>query len=183
MRKPADCNIQDLVRRLKLGDETAFTAIYNVYWKQLFYVVHKRLHSLEDSKEIIQSVFFTLWEKRAQLEIADLNLYLSAMTRHAVYKHLARQKRGRTYLREQINQHNKSVSNTTDYENKFFLQLLNKFSDSLPDKYRIVFVQHKLLDKPIDEIATQLGVSPRTVEGYVSKVMTIMRDHGRKIAF
>lgn len=182
MRKPEDCNIPDLVRRLRQSDENAFTTIYNLYWKQLFYVAHKRLHSLEDSKEIIQSVFFTLWEKREQLEIADLNLYLAAMTRHAVYKHLARQKRGKVIMLEQIPQHVNAQSNTADYENKFFLQLLNKFSDSLPDKYRIVFVQHKLLDKPIDEIATQLGVSPRTVEGYVAKVMTIMRDHRRKIA-
>lgn len=182
MRKPADCNIQDLVSRLKQGDETAFTAIYNMFWKQLFYVAHKRLHSLEDSKEILQSVFFTLWEKREQLEILDLNLYLAAMTRHAVYKHLARQKRGKVYLLDQIDPNANAQSSTADYENKFFLQLLNKFSDSLPDKYRIVFVQHKLLDKPIDEIATQLGVSPRTVEGYVAKVMTIMRDHRRKIA-
>ncbi len=66
MRKPADCNIQDLVTRLKQGDETAFTAIYNMFWKQLFYVAHKRLHSLEDSKEILQSVFFyPLGKKRA----------------------------------------------------------------------------------------------------------------------
>lgn len=182
MRKPADCNIQDLLRRLKQGDESAFTAIYNIYWKQLFYVAHKRLHSLEDSKEILQTVFFTLWEKRAQLEIIDLNFYLAAMTRHAVYKHLARQKRGKVYLLEQVDPNAKVASSTADYENKFFLQLLNKFSDSLPEKYRIVFVQHKLLDKPIDEIATQLGVSPRTVEGYVSKVMSIMREHRQKIA-
>lgn len=182
MGKPVDCNRQDLARRLKLGDESAFTTIYNIYWKQLFYVAHKRLHSIEDTKEILQSVFFTLWEKRGQLEILDLNLYLAAMTRHAVYKHLAHQKRGKVYLLEQIDPNTSATSSTADYENKYFLQLLNKFSDSLPDKYRIVFVQHKLLDKSIDEIATQLGVSPRTVEGYVARVMTIMREHRRRIA-
>lgn len=182
MSEIANCNEKDLIRRLKQGDQEAFTVIYNTYWKRLFYVAHKRLRSLEDSKEILQSVFFTLWEKREQLEIINLNLYLAAMTRHAVYKYVARQKRGKLYLEQQFSKNENEWCFALDFDNKFFLQQLNKFSDSLPQKYRIVFIHHKLLDRPIEEIAIQLGVSPRTVEGYVASVMRIMREHSRKIA-
>ena len=68
-------------------------------------------------------------------------------------------------------------------ENKQFLEILTELSNTLPEKYRLVFIHHKLLDKPLEEVASQLGVSTRTAEAYVSKVMSIMRLHSKNHAF
>ena len=38
------------------------------------------------------------------------------------------------------------------------------------------------MDQPLESVAEQLGVSPRTAERYVIKVMTIMRHHLQKLA-
>ncbi|WP_350340120.1 sigma factor-like helix-turn-helix DNA-binding protein [Paraflavitalea speifideaquila] len=61
------------------------------------------------------------------------------------------------------------------------LDLLVRFSEDLPDNYRLVFLHHKLLDEPLETVAKQLGVSPRTAERYVSKVMSIMRHRLQKL--
>ncbi|WP_315821567.1 hypothetical protein [Paraflavitalea speifideaquila] len=47
----------NLLSLLRAGDEQAFTQIYNLYWEKLFFIAHKRLHAVEDAKEIVQNVF------------------------------------------------------------------------------------------------------------------------------
>jgi len=84
---------QQLVSLIVANNEDAFTEIYNRYWKKLYFLAHKHLKSAETSEEIVQEVFLTLWKKRNSLTIQSLSHYLAAMTRYAVYHHLARQKK------------------------------------------------------------------------------------------
>jgi RNA polymerase sigma factor (sigma-70 family) len=175
------CEEHELLYHLASGEEQAFTVIYNRYWKPMFFIAHKKLQSVEDAKEIVQGVFFTLWQKRDTLVINDLSVYLAAMTRYAVYRHLAKEKKRKDQLKK-IEKDAKPVA-VFDVENKQLLELLNRFTSKLPEKYRIIFLYHKLMDRPLEEVAGQLGVSPRTAEGYVSKVMALMRQHHKKVAF
>lgn len=170
----------ELLSRLKTGDEQAFTEIYNLYWEKLFFVAHKRLQSAEDAKEIVQNVFFTLWQKRQQLDIQNLPFYLAAMTRYAVYRHMANEKRKAGLHRRFGVQ--KQDDGSLDIDNRQLLDLLLQFSESLPENFRILFLHHKLMDEPLETVAGQLGVSPRTAERYVSKVMNIMRHRLQKLA-
>ena len=79
------CEEHELLRHLASGEEQAFTVIYNRYWKPMFFIAHKKLQVVEDAKEIVQGVFFTLWQKRENLLINDLSMYFAGMTRYAVY--------------------------------------------------------------------------------------------------
>lgn len=174
---------QEELSRLTKGDERAFTEIYNRYWERLFFMAYKRISSTEDAKEIIQNVFLTLWQKRGSLQIQNLSLYLAAMTRYAVYRHLSNEKRREDQLKNIRHSEVHKVADSFDLDNKQLLDILSSLSNELPEKYRLVFIHHKLLDRPLEEVAEQLGVSPRTAEGYVAKVMEIMRQHRRKLSF
>ena len=174
---------QELVIQLQAAGEAAFTQIYNRYWERLFFMAHKRLSSAEDAKEVIQNIFFTLWQKRDQLQIQNLSLYLAAMTRYAVYRHLANEKRRTGLIKDFSNTESKETTGSFDIDNKQLLDILAQLTNELPENYRVIFVHHKLLDQPLDQVAEELGVSSRTAERYVEKVMTIMRNHRSKLAF
>lgn len=182
MQSSAVYSEEGLLRRLKAGEETAFTEIYNQYWQQLFFMAHKRLQSGEDAREIVQNVFLTLWSKRQQLEIQSLPMYLAAMTRYAIYRHLANEKRRADQVR-QLELTTNPMEKVFDLDTKQFLEILTRLSNALPEKYRLVFIHHKMLDRPLEEVARELGVSPRTAEDYVTRVMAIMRKHRRRLAF
>ena len=169
----------NLLSLLKAGDEQAFTQIYKRYWEKLFFIAHKRLQSTEDAKEIVQSVFFTLWQKRAQLDIQHLAHYLSAMTRYAVYRHLGNERRKLNLIQSFHSQH--VDSDQLDIDNKQLLDLLRHFSDDLPDNYRLVFLHNKLKDESLNSVAEQLGVSPRTADRYVNKALSIIRHRLQKL--
>jgi RNA polymerase sigma factor (sigma-70 family) len=171
---------EQLVKLLKNSDDAAFTEIYHRYWQQLFFVVHKRLQSASDSKEVIQNVFLNLWEKRTVINISSLPAYLAGMARYAVYRFWANEERSKSFL---ATVPSSDTTELLDIENKQFLEMLTKFSDTLPEKYRIIFISHKLLDQPLEQVAKDLGVSPRTAERYVSKVMEIMCAQREKVAF
>lgn len=174
---------EQLTKQLQAGDETAFTEIYNRYWERLFFMAYKRLSSAEDAKEVIQNIFFNLWQKKEKLQIQSLPLYLAGMTRFAIYRFLGNEKRRTDVLKnfQQIETH--KVADSFDHDNKQLLEILSRFSNELPEKFRLVFIHHKLLDRPLEEVAELLGVSPRTAESYVTKVMEIMRHHRRDLSF
>ena len=173
-------NDADLLRLLREGDESAFTEIYHRYWDTLFFVAHKRLSSPDDAKEAVQNVFFTLWEKRHRLDIRELPLYLAGMIRFAIYRHLANEKRRAQHIKIWQATQQQAREATIDLDNKQLLEILTQFTETLPENYRIVFIQHKLLDRPLPEVAEELGVSSRTAEGYVAKLMHAMREHSRQ---
>ena len=174
---------EQLLKQLQTGNEAAFTEIYNRYGKLLFFMTHKRLSSVEDAKEIVQTVFFNLWEKREKLIIQSLPLYLAGMTRFAIYRFLGNEKRRSDILRNFQQTQRHKITENFDLDNKQLLEILTQLTNKLPEKYRFVFIHHKLLDRPLEEVAEHLGVSPRTAEGYVTKVMEIMRHHRKKLSF
>ena len=63
----------DLLTSLSEGDETAFKEIYRRYWYKMYAVVKRRIHSEEDSEEIVQDIFLDLWDRRASNRIVELD--------------------------------------------------------------------------------------------------------------
>ncbi len=173
---------QYLLHQLREGSEEAFATLYRQYWQQLFFVAFKRLQSAEDAKEIVQEVFLTLWQKRAELDIQSLPLYLSAMTRYAVYRATANKQRARLHQAHAANTNPSQEIAPLDIDNKQLLQSLLRLSNELPEKHRLLFIHHKMLDRPLEEVAGMLGVSVRTAEGYSAKVMDFMRRRRKQLA-
>ncbi|TWF32754.1 RNA polymerase sigma-70 factor (ECF subfamily) [Chitinophaga polysaccharea] len=170
---------EQLVALLANGDESAFNEIYNRYWKWLLFIAHKRLRDTEAAREVIQQVFLNLWHKRNRIMIASLPQYLAAMARHAVYRHLANEGRRQEVQTSAMIQ--AESSEAFDLDNKQLLEILVKYAHELPAKFSILFIHHKLMDKPLEEVAEELGVSPRTAERYIGEVMKIMRNKLRAL--
>jgi RNA polymerase sigma-70 factor (ECF subfamily) len=166
-----DAELADL---LKLGDEPAFTEIYNRYWDKLYFIAHKLLKDTDNAEEIVQEVFLTLWRKKETLEIQSLTQYLAAMTRYAVYRHLAKEKQ----LKE--NKNIVSLLNIDgvaemNIDNKILLEIIYQLSNKLPEKCRLVFQYNKLQDMSLADVAEKLDISQKTAEGHLTKALRTIR--------
>lgn len=69
-------NDLELVFAMKDGDRTAFSEIFNRYWKKLYNDAHRRITRTEVVDEIIQDVFSELWINRARVGTEHLYPYL-----------------------------------------------------------------------------------------------------------
>jgi hypothetical protein len=61
-----------LLRLLKADDDMAFKEIYSRYWKPVFEAAYHRLTNREIAKELVQTVFLRIWEKRQIIQITHL---------------------------------------------------------------------------------------------------------------
>lgn len=176
MNAPNTYSDDALVSLLKDGDRNVFTEIYNRYWDKLYYVAYGHLRDTFAAEEIVQNVFLTLWQKKENLDIQSLPLYLAAMTRYAVYKYLAKEKR-KQLIESQASARIHPVSSMDDaLDNKAVFEIVQKLTNILPQKCRLVFIQNKLLDMPLEEVAKSMDISVKTAEAHITKALKIVRS-------
>lgn len=159
---------------MQAGNESAFTKIYNTYWKKLYYIAYRLLKDTDAAEEIVQEVFLTLWKKRETLNIQCVNNYLGAMTRYAVYRYLAKEKQYR------IKESNVALLNASaiceiDIDNKILLEIITELSNKLPEKCRLVFQYNKLQDQSLTDVAEKLNISQKTAEAHLTKALRMIR--------
>ena len=59
----------DIVNAIRRGDEQAFEHTFRHYYQRLCNYACTLLKDEEESEEVVQTVFLTIWEKREDLEI------------------------------------------------------------------------------------------------------------------
>lgn len=165
----------ELLQLLQQDNALAFEELYHRYWNKLFYLSHKRLKTAAASEEIVQEVFLTLWQKRKNLIIESLPQYLSAMTRYAVYRYLANEKRITGY--KDLFAKQMEILSTEDnaVDSKLLLDMVKKLSNKLPEKCRLVFIYNKIEDEPLSKVANKLNISLKTAEAHLTKALRIIR--------
>jgi RNA polymerase sigma-70 factor (family 1) len=164
----------ELTLLLKEGDEPAFTEIYNRYWNKLYFIAYKLLRDTDTAEEIVQEVFLALWKKKETLNIQSLTQYLAAMTRYAVYHHLAKDKQQKEQ-ENAIGVLNIRHMAEINIDNKILLEIIYNLSNKLPEKCRLVFQYNKLQDRSLADVAEQLNISQKTAEGHLTKALQIIR--------
>jgi len=163
-----------LISLLREGSDEAFTEIYNRYWEILFSIAYKFSKDKELACEIVQDVFMGLWNRRSEKIIRNLSAYLATAVRFEVFKQIARAKR-----RKHILQNGPApilAYEGDDTVNAVFLkEFIQDEIEKLPEKCRLVFRFSREQGMTIPEIAQQLHVSNKAVEGHLTKALKILR--------
>ena len=166
----------ELITLLRVGNEEAFTEIYNRYWQTLYFIAHKLLKCSVKSEEVVQEAFITLWEKRESLDIQCLSVYLASMARYSVYRVLSQKNKYPHVEIESLPAEPRSISNEESIEQNLLLDIIEKLSNELPEKCRLVFVQNKLMDRSLKDVALELNISIKTAEAHLTKALKIVRS-------
>lgn len=134
--------------------------------------------SYEDSEDIVQQIFVELLEKAiaGSLEVGDMKGYLYTVVRNRAVKYAKK------------NQEKVSVESAmylTD-ENALSISveeeaLVWDWIDALPTERRNIFLMAKQQGMKYKEIAMQLDISVKTVEGQMGKALKALRDKAIKI--
>lgn len=134
--------------------------------------------SYEDSEDLVQQIFVELLEKAVagSLEVGDMKGYLYTVVRNRAVKYAKK------------NQEKVSVESAmylTD-ENALSISveeeaLVWDWIDALPTERRNIFLMAKQQGMKYKEIAMQLDISVKTVEGQMGKALKALRDKAIKI--
>lgn len=167
----SDAELLDLLRS---GDDNAFTKIYDRYWNKLMAIAYNHTRDKSAAKEIVQELFVGLWKRKDNLEIGALSSYLATAVKFSVFKRIERERRRRDIEVKEY-QLNDYVDEEKKIEAKFLQEYINGQVELLPEKCRLVFKYSRIEGMSIPEIAAHMSLSPKTVEGHLTKGLKTIR--------
>lgn len=151
-----------------------FEEFYKKHYPSLLNFAIYLTSSRADSKEIVNDVFVSVWQKKDKLNIDNsLKSYLFTSVKNRCYNFHSKKKIETT----DISSTTKESSFKADaiVEEKETQQLLIDILDSLPPKCRQVFVMSRIDQLSYSEISSLLDISVKTVEAQISKALKIFR--------
>tara|TARA_R110002020_G_scaffold66016_1_gene173815 strand:+ start:699 stop:1316 length:618 start_codon:yes stop_codon:yes gene_type:complete len=168
---------QELLERIKSGDETAFIEVYDLFWKRLFNFGHKKLGKREIVEGVVQEVFIDFWTKRAKLEIhTSLSSYLFTSVNYKIINQYKSQS-----IREKYSAQEKAKgeqnSSSTD-EKVLFNDLkfnIKKVVREFPPQRKKVYQLRFNKGLSYIEIAQNLEISVSTVEKHLMRALKDIR--------
>ncbi|MES2240167.1 MAG: RNA polymerase sigma-70 factor [Bacteroidota bacterium] len=168
----------DLVKRLQENDEEALTFIYKKYWEIMYLAAYNLVKDKSVCEDIVQEVFISLWQRRTKLQIkASLKSYLYTSTVYKVYDHFDKNKKMvRAELFDDFERKIEASNPETKLMHEELISYLDTIIDTLPAKCKEVYQLSREDMLSNKEIAEQLNISQRTVEGHISKALKIIKD-------
>lgn len=173
-----------LFEKLKKGDEAAFKVIYNKYVPRLFYFVHEYISQDDIVENIVQDTLMTLWDKKETLaDNTNFAAYLFTVAKNnCLYKLRDLKYRKKLYDSTDIGilELNANVDalvslDTSSFTFKEIEQIIKNTLEQLPPQCRVVFQLSRFEDKKYKEIAEELNISVKAVEGHISKALKVFR--------
>lgn len=167
-----------LIKKLKKGDQTAFSALYKKYWEKLYYTAYLRLNSREETEDILHDLFIDLWNKRESIEIKkNFQVYLFTALKYKIFRLIDAKTVRRKYI---VNERSQNSSNIYDLQkhldlNDIFDQIEQKV-EMLPTKCKIIFKLSRYKNYSIKEISKKLNISPNTTQNHITKALKYLRS-------
>lgn len=156
------------------GDKESFSVIYRNYWHELYCEAYKRLGNKEQSEDIVEEIFISLWERRINLQIENLSAYLYTAVRYRVYNYVARNR-----ITDKFYEPFETLVSPSGADaimiGKELEQLARIYIDALPKKRKKIFALYFDENLSTREIAEQLNISQKTVQNQLGTAMNGLR--------
>ncbi|WP_029906743.1 RNA polymerase sigma-70 factor [Prevotella sp. 10(H)] len=166
---------EDLLTLVKGGNKKAFDAFFLRYYASLC-AYAKQYVKAEDTHEAVQDVMMWVWENSENIKISQsVRSYIFGAVRYKclnIINSNSTKKRAMNILHEEM----MDIYESPDF---YILQdLTEKIEDAinnLPDLYREAFIKNRFENKTYQQIATELGVSPKTIDYRIQQALKILR--------
>jgi RNA polymerase sigma-70 factor (ECF subfamily) len=167
-----------LIDRLQKRDETVFEEVFKTYYKNLHAYSCSLLNDEMAADEMVQNVFYKLWERTENLSISGsvaAYLYRAVNNESLNYlKHLKVRSQHQLYVSHRSNETAQNASGKI--EMKELEGRLQKAMNELPEQCRTIFQLSRFEELRYREIADRLEISVKTVENQMGKALKILRS-------
>jgi len=162
-----------------------YELLFKRYYKQLCSHAVRFVYSRDIAEDIVVDVFGQFWSKQLHTSVVtSYRSYLFTSVRHAAF-HYMKKNFGKEALTEDLGELSVAASACTPQQELQFQELVLKVEQvirSLSPQNQKVFLMSRFEGKRNTTIAEELGLSVKTVEGHITKGLSILRkalqDHG-----
>jgi RNA polymerase sigma-70 factor (ECF subfamily) len=158
------------------------TLYYSCFKGLLFYCMQFHI-SEEDSTEMINDVFVSVWEKKHYLELSEqLKPYLYRSVHNKALNFLAKRKLPLIEFEQRDVVPDHDADPLTSLETKELQSLIHQAMNTLPNKCKQVFVLSRVEGLNHQQISDIMSVSTKTIENQMTialrKIRKALKNHG-----
>lgn len=169
---------KEYVERLKMGDLSAFDALFHKYSEMLYAFALSITRNQYAAEDITQLVFMKVWEKRAQIkEHLSFKSFLFSVAYHETISLLRKEKSEKRRINEYLHF---SISQTNETEQsvefKNIQDIANQVIDQMPEKRKSIFRLSRDQGYTNKEISEKLNISIKTVENQMTSALSSLRQ-------
>jgi len=158
-----------LLNLVREGDRLAFRHLFETYFTPLCRFMHLYVHETTIVEELALDIFTYIWENRKTLQIQlSLKAYMFQAAKNKCLNVL-RQKKLSFSL--DVTQLDIAETDEMSLETEELYHLIQEAVLALPDKCKEVFNLSRAENRSNHEIATQLNISEKTVEGHITNAL------------
>jgi RNA polymerase sigma-70 factor (ECF subfamily) len=165
--------------QISLGNLKAYEMLFRQYYQMLCGYSLKFVGDPDVAEEIVQDLFYTLWEKRMELQInTSVKSYLFSAVHNRCLKFIEHRNVEQKYRSYYLQHESEIDSEPFDSANVIEMQqIINKTLDSLPERCGRIFRLNRFEGLKYHEIANKLSISIKTVEANMGKALKILRKN------
>lgn len=174
---PLDIKEIEVCDNIRKGDKNAFETVFKSYYRILCSYANQIIADSDNSEEIVQEIFFQLWQKKEFLFIeTSLKSYLFRAVHNSCINFIKHNKIKKAYSSNYLHQNETSGSQYNLDESDELKDLIGKAVEQLPPERKKVFMMIRYEDRKYQEVADILGISVKTVENQMGKAMQFLRE-------
>jgi RNA polymerase sigma-70 factor (family 1) len=136
------------------------------------------LKNTQDAEDVVQDVFIRIWQNNpAIIRDPQVKFYLVTAVRNGCISFL-RKLSGKTFVDADNLEQADEVSEAGETADP--AELVKQALDTLPPQCQAIFKMSRFGKLTYQQIASELGLSVKTVENQMGKALRLMRDYARK---
>ncbi len=180
MAKQSDSELAD---KIKSGQLKAFDQLYERYSQNLYRFARSLLKNHEDAEEVVQEVFYRVWNKRKDLSVRkSFQSFLFTIAYNVIIDQLRKRVKDQKYEQFLVNQAQRNLINSED--DLEFQDLKNEVEYAiyeLPQKRKQIYQMSREEGLSYKEIADRKQIKIKTVENHINLALRHIRKRlGRK---
>jgi RNA polymerase sigma-70 factor (ECF subfamily) len=167
----------DEKKSFSLIDIKSFETVFREYYQMLCSYAFRFVNDSDTAEEIVQELFFKLWEKRSEIHVnSSLKSYLFSAVHNRCLKFIEHRNVEAKY-RNYYLLHGSEIDNEHQHSsNVRELQgIIERTLDSLPERCSRIFRLNRFEGLKYNEIAIKLSISVKTVEANMGRALKLLR--------
>lgn len=168
---------EEIIALLRAEDEQGAEEFLRHYTPLMRYIIAPILPDVREQEECISETAMRVWEKIGQYDPhrGSWTAWLTALTRNGA---LNRARRGKRHAAEDLTEDIPSPSPTPEEAvlRQERQEALTRALYTLPERERLIFYRKYYYRQSTAQIAAELGMSERTVEGKLYRMKKQLRD-------
>ena len=175
---------REIVTQFIKGDESSFKVIFNFFYPRIYHFVREYIPNDDLAENMVQDTFLILWDNRQNLKSdTNINAWLYTVARNNCLKKLRDDKSGKgslfshriNGLELEMNLNALSSLDTSELTFSEIERIIENTLAELPPQCRKIFELSRFENRKNKEIAEELEISVKAVEGQITKALKIFK--------